>query len=157
MHDLKTFECSNSSQKVWILLKKLGEIRKSSSYRKKLIQGTDKFVRLTEVFEFSSIRVIGIFLAWKGLAVSRDQQICLTLRDVRVSEYLSYRESTVSCKLKFSGKFFCFFNKTDNCFFRHYRYLLKVSLLQLLFSRVIEWREPPFLQNFVIVVGPSQG
>ena len=33
IHDSKTFEYSNSTQKVRILLKKLGEIRKSSSYR----------------------------------------------------------------------------------------------------------------------------
>ena len=63
MHDSKTFECSNSSQKVRILLKKLGEIRKSSSYREKFIQGTDKFVRPTEMFKFSSIRVIEISFA----------------------------------------------------------------------------------------------
>ena len=58
MHDSKTLECSNSSQKVRVLLKKLGEIRKSSSYREKLTQGSDKFVRPTEMFEFSSIPVI---------------------------------------------------------------------------------------------------
>ena len=63
MHDSKTFECSNSSQKVRTLLKKLGEIRKSSSYREKFIQGTDKFVRSTEMFELSSIQVIDIFFA----------------------------------------------------------------------------------------------
>ena len=63
MHYLKTFECSNSSQKVRILLKKLGEIRKSSSYREKFIQGTDKFVRPTEMFDFSSIRVTETFFA----------------------------------------------------------------------------------------------
>ena len=65
MHDSKTFECSNSMEKVQILLKKLGEVRKSSSYREKFIQGTDKFVRPTEMFEFSNIRVIEIFLAEK--------------------------------------------------------------------------------------------
>ena len=58
MHDSKTFECSNWSQKVGILLKNLGEIRKSSSYGEKFIQGTDKFVRPNEMFEFPSIRVI---------------------------------------------------------------------------------------------------
>ena len=36
----------------------LEEIRKSSSYREKFIQETNKFVRPTEMFEFSSIRVI---------------------------------------------------------------------------------------------------
>ena len=77
-HDSKTFECSNSSQKVRILPEKLGEIRKSSSYRGKFIQGTDKFVRPKEMFEFSSIQVIEIFFAWKGLVGSRDQQICST-------------------------------------------------------------------------------
>ena len=61
MHDSKTFEWSNSMEKVRILLKKLGEVRKSSSYRGKFIQGTDKFVQPTEMFEFSSIRVIDIF------------------------------------------------------------------------------------------------
>ena len=61
MHDSKTFEYSNSSQKVRILLKELGEIRKSSSYREKFIQGSDKFVRSTKMFEYSSIRVIEIF------------------------------------------------------------------------------------------------
>ena len=80
MHDLKTFECSNSSQKVWILLKKLREIMKSSSYREKFIQGTNKFVRPTKMFEFSSIQV---FFAWKGLVGSRDWQICTTYQDVR--------------------------------------------------------------------------
>ena len=58
MHDLKPLECLNSSQKVRILLKKLGEIRKCLSYRAKFIQGTDKFVRPNEIFEFPSIRVI---------------------------------------------------------------------------------------------------
>ena len=58
MNDSKTLECSNSCQKVRILLKKLGEIRKCLSYREKLIQGTDRFVRPTEMFEFPSIRVI---------------------------------------------------------------------------------------------------
>ena len=58
LHDSKTFECSNSSQKVRILLKKLGGIRKSLSYREKFIQGTDKFVRPNKMFEFPSIRVI---------------------------------------------------------------------------------------------------
>ena len=65
------------------------------SYRKKFIQGTDKFVRPIEMFEFSSIRIIDFFV-WKGLVGSRDQQICSTSRDVRVSEYSSYRESTVT-------------------------------------------------------------
>ena len=46
------------SQKVRVLLKKLGEMRKSSSYRKKFTQGTDKIVRPNETFEFPSIRVI---------------------------------------------------------------------------------------------------
>ena len=78
MHDSKTLECSNSSQKVRILLKKLWEIRKNSSYREKFIQETDKFVRPTDMFEFSIIRVKEIFFAWKGLAGSRDWQICLT-------------------------------------------------------------------------------
>ena len=50
--------CLNSSQKFPILLKKLGEIRKSSSYREKFIQGSDKFVRPTKMFGFLSIRVI---------------------------------------------------------------------------------------------------
>ena len=63
MHELKTFQCSNSSQKVRILLTKLGEIKKSSSYREKFIQGNDKFGQPTEMFEFSSIRVIEIFFA----------------------------------------------------------------------------------------------
>ena len=36
----------------------LEQIRKSSSYREKFIQETNKFVRPTEMFEFSSIRVI---------------------------------------------------------------------------------------------------
>ena len=64
MHDSKAFECSNSSQKVRILLKKLGDVRKSSSYREKFIQGTlDEFVRPTEMFEFSSIRIIENFFA----------------------------------------------------------------------------------------------
>ena len=66
MHDSKTLECSNSSQKVRVLLKKLGEIRKSSSYREKFIQRIDKFVHPTEMFEFSSIRVVEIFLPEKG-------------------------------------------------------------------------------------------
>ena len=57
MGDSKTFECSNSCQKVGVLLKKLGEIRENSSYREKFIQGTDKFVRHTEMIEFSSTRV----------------------------------------------------------------------------------------------------
>ena len=61
MGDSKTFECSNSCQKVGVLLKKLGEIRESSSYREKFIQGTDKFVRHTEMIEFSSTRVKEIF------------------------------------------------------------------------------------------------
>ena len=68
----------NSSQKVRILLKKLGEIKKRSSYREKFIQGTNKFVRPTEMFEFSCIQVIEIFFAWKVLVDSRDQQICST-------------------------------------------------------------------------------
>ena len=59
MHDSKKLECSNSSQKARILLKKLGEIRKSLSYREKFIQGTNKYVRSTEMFEFLSIAVIG--------------------------------------------------------------------------------------------------
>ena len=58
MYDSKTLECSNSSQKVLILLKKLGEIRKSSSYREKFLQGTDKFVRPNKMFEFPSIWII---------------------------------------------------------------------------------------------------
>ena len=58
MHDSKTLKCSNSSQKVQILLKKLEEIRNRSSYREKFIQGTDKFVRPNKMFEFPSIRVI---------------------------------------------------------------------------------------------------
>ena len=66
MGDLKTFECSNSCQKVGILLNKLGKIRKSSSYREKFIQGTDKFVRHTDMIEFSSTRVKDIFLPEKG-------------------------------------------------------------------------------------------
>ena len=66
MHDSKTFKCSNSSQKIRILLKKLGEVRKSSSYREKFIQETDKFVRPTEMFEFSNIRFMEMFLAEKG-------------------------------------------------------------------------------------------
>ena len=66
MHVLKTFECSNSSQKFWILLKKLREIRKTLSYREKFIQGTDKCVWPTETFDFSSIRVIEIFLPEKS-------------------------------------------------------------------------------------------
>ena len=57
MYDSKRFECSNSSQKVQILLKKLGEIRESSSYREKFIQGTDKFVQPNEMFELPSIPV----------------------------------------------------------------------------------------------------
>ena len=57
MHDSKTLKCSNSSQKVRILLKKLEEIRNRSSYREKFIQGTVKFVRRNEMFEFPSIRV----------------------------------------------------------------------------------------------------
>ena len=57
MYDSETFECSNSSQKVQILLKKLGEIRESSSYREKFIQGTDKFFRPNEMFELPSIPV----------------------------------------------------------------------------------------------------
>ena len=68
-HDSKTLECLNSSQKVQILLKKLGEIRKSSSYREKFIQGSDKFNRPTEMFEFLSVRVIEIFLPEKGQQV----------------------------------------------------------------------------------------
>ena len=36
----------------------LEQIRKSSSYREKFIQETKKFVRPTEMFEFSSIRDI---------------------------------------------------------------------------------------------------
>ena len=79
MHDLKTLECSNSSQKVRILLKMLGEIRKSSSYREKFIQGTDKFVRPTyrdvQVFEYPNYRD---FFASKGLVGSRDRQIYST-------------------------------------------------------------------------------
>ena len=66
MDDLKTLECSNSSQKVLILLKKLGEIRKSLSYREKFIQGTNKFVWPTKMFEFSSIQVKEISLPEKG-------------------------------------------------------------------------------------------
>ena len=66
MHDSETFECTNSSQKIRILLKKLGEIGKSSSYREKFVQGTDKFVHPTEMFEFSSIQVIEIFLPEKS-------------------------------------------------------------------------------------------
>ena len=66
MGDLKTFECSNSCQKVGILLNKLGKIRKSSSYREKFIQGTDKFVRHTDMIEFSSTRVKDTFLPEKG-------------------------------------------------------------------------------------------
>ena len=58
MGDSKMFECSNSCQKVGVLLKKLGEIRESSSYREKFIQGTDKFVRPNEMFEFLNIRLI---------------------------------------------------------------------------------------------------
>ena len=69
MHDLKTFECSNSSQKVQILLKKLGEIRKSSIYREKFLQGTGKFVRPTEMLEFLSIRVIESQLYLQSFAV----------------------------------------------------------------------------------------
>ena len=54
MHDSKTSECSNSSQKVWFLLKKLGEISKSLSYREKFIQGM-KFIRTRcWVSEYSS-------------------------------------------------------------------------------------------------------
>ena len=66
MHDSQTLECSNSSNKVRILLKKFGEIRKSSIYSEKFIQGANKFVRPTEMFEFSSIRVVEIFLPQKG-------------------------------------------------------------------------------------------
>ena len=84
MHDLKTFKCSNSSQKVRILLKKLGEIRKSSSCRGKFIQGTEKFVRPTEMFEFSSIRVIEIFLPEKG------QQVQGTDKFVRPNEMFEF-------------------------------------------------------------------
>ena len=58
MHDTKTLKRSNSSQKVRILLKKPGEIGKSSSYREKFIEGTDKYVQPNEMFEFLSIRVI---------------------------------------------------------------------------------------------------
>ena len=58
MHNSKTLESSNFSQKVQILLKKLREIRKSSSYTEKFIQGTNKFVRPKKMFEFQSIRVI---------------------------------------------------------------------------------------------------
>ena len=58
MNDSKTLECSNSCQKVRILLKKLGEIWKYLSYREKFIQGIDRFVRSTEMFEFPSIQVI---------------------------------------------------------------------------------------------------
>ena len=60
MHDTKTLERSNSSQKARILFKKPGEIGKSSSYREKFIQGTDKFVRPTyrdvQVFEYPNYR-----------------------------------------------------------------------------------------------------
>ena len=66
MHDSETMECSNSSQKVRILLKRFREIRISSSYREKFIQGANKFVPPTEMFEFSSIRLIEIFLASKS-------------------------------------------------------------------------------------------
>ena len=44
MHNSKTLESSNFSQKVQILSKKLREIRKSSSYTEKFIQGSNKFV-----------------------------------------------------------------------------------------------------------------
>ena len=64
MHDSKTLECSNPTQIVRILLK--SEIRKSLTYREKFIQGTDKFVRLIEMFEFLSIRVIETFLPEKS-------------------------------------------------------------------------------------------
>ena len=76
MHDSKTLECSNSSQKVRILLK--SSERKSSSYREKFIQVTDKFVRPTKMFEFSSVRVVEIILPEKGLVGSRGRQICST-------------------------------------------------------------------------------
>ena len=64
MHDSKTLECSNPTQIVRILLK--SEIRKSLTYREKFIKGTDKFVRLIEMFEFLSIRVIETFLPEKS-------------------------------------------------------------------------------------------
>ena len=78
MDDLKTLECSNSSQKVQILLKKLGEIRKSLCYKENIIQETNKFFWPTKMFKFSSIQVKEIFFAWKGLVDSRDWQICST-------------------------------------------------------------------------------
>ena len=94
--DSKMFECSNSSQKVRILLEKLGEIRKSTSYREKFIQGTDKFVRPTEMFEFLSSQVIQIFFCLKR--VSRFKGPTNLFNLTRCSSFRVFELLRVNCR-----------------------------------------------------------
>jgi len=45
------------------LCKKVNRERKVLSYREEFVLGTEKTIRPTEMFEFSSVRVMEIFLA----------------------------------------------------------------------------------------------
>ena len=93
------------SQKVRVLLKKLGEMRKSSSYRKKFTQGTDKIVRPNETFEFPSIRVIESQL----YSFSFHQKQCASeKKDFTLLKFTSYM---------FSNDVIC---SDVICFFFHY-------------------------------------
>ena len=95
MHDSKTLACLSSSQQVWILLKKLGEIWESSSYREKFIQGTDKFVRPTEMFEILSIHVIEILFCLRR--VSRFKGPTNLFHVKRCSSFRVFELSRVNC------------------------------------------------------------